>query len=189
MSYSVSEALLALTERYQQAWQSQHNSQPQSEHYLGLESPCVVQALEHTVIWQAQPCAERDFSKSEAAIELNFDDSVKAFYGTQYAGDLTVCWRDPQSGETLPLTLLQVWSDEDWLRLQENLLSHLVMQRQRRLSPSLFIGSLDSEIEIISVCNLTGQVLKEVLGKKQHQILAPDLATFLNGLEPVVADV
>ena len=105
---------------------------------------------------------------------------VHAFYTTQFAGDM--CARF--DNETL--TLLQTWSEEDLLRVQENLIGHLVTQKRLKLSPTLFIATLDSEMDIISVCNLSGNVVKETLGTQKRQILSASLTDFLNSLHPVV---
>ncbi|KJG55710.1 secretion protein, partial [Raoultella planticola] len=49
-----------------------------------------------------------------------------------------------------------------------------------------FIATLESELEVISVCNLSGEVLKETLGTRKRTILSPSLASFLDQLEPVL---
>ena len=87
-------------------------------------------------------------------------------------------------GETL--TLLQTWSADDFQRVQENLIGHLVTQKRLKLSPTLFIATLDSDIDVISLCNLSGEVIKETLGTRQRTVLSSDLADFLNQLEPVL---
>jgi SecY interacting protein Syd len=88
------------------------------------------------------------------------------------------------SGETM--TLLQAWSPDDFQRMQENLIGHLVVQKRLKLSPTLFIATLDSELDVISVCNVSGEVLKETLGTRKRTTLSASLASFLNQLEPVV---
>ena len=77
-------------------------------------------------------------------------------------------------------------SEEDFQRVQENLIGHLVVQKRLKLSPTLFIATLESELDVISVCNLSGEVVKETLGTAKRLTLSPSLAGFLNQLEPVL---
>ncbi len=61
-----------------------------------------------------------------------------------------------------------------------------VTQKRLKLSPTLFIATLDSELDVISVCNLSGEVIKETLGTRNRDVLAPSLADFLTRIEPLL---
>ncbi|MDR9830130.1 SecY-interacting protein [Vibrio sp. FNV 38] len=186
MTQTVLDALQALNIRYQKAHQKQHNSLPINEELADLASPCVVQECVgdtdgKNVVWQAvQRDIQADFLNVEQAIELTLDESVKLFFGSQYSADIDATF----SGNSL--TLIQVWNDEDFDRLQENMLGHLVMQRRLKLKPTLFIAATDDEMKIISVCNLSGEVILEKIGTNNRDVLASDLVEFLNQLEPKV---
>ena len=85
-----------------------------------------------------------------------------------------------------PLTLLQVWSEDDFIRLQENLIGHLVTQKRLKLSPTLFLATTESEMTVVSLCNVSGNVLLEQFGSKKRTLLAASLGDFLNALRPRV---
>jgi len=102
------------------------------------------------------------------------------FYTTQYAGDM------PALSGHQALTLLQAWSEEDFQRVQENLIGHLVTQKRLKLSPTLFLATTPDEMEVVSLCNLTGEVVLEKIGTKQRTTLAPSLSLFLQELQPQV---
>lgn len=55
---------------------------------------------------------------------------------------------------------------------------------KRLLSPTLFIATQD-ELDVISVCNLSGEVV-QTLGTRKRTVLAASLAEFLTQLKPVL---
>ena len=101
-------------------------------------------------------------------MDIVVQPAVHAFYATQFAGDMPARFAD------MTLTLLQTWSEDDLQRVQENLIGHLVTQKRLKLSPTLFIA------------NLSGEVIKETIGTRNRETLAPSLADFLTRLEPLL---
>ncbi|KQN48442.1 MULTISPECIES: SecY-interacting protein [Rahnella] len=180
MESEVSVALREFTQRYVDLWQRETGMPPSSEALLGVESPCIVKTDEDKVFWLTQIFSPDDTLQNvERAMELQLRHEAHVFYTTQFAGDMTAQWQ----GNTL--TLLQVWSPEDFTRLQENLIGHLVTQKRLKLTPSVFLATTDSELDLVSLCNVTGNVILEQFGSKKRTILSPSLSEFLTMLTPV----
>lgn len=181
MDIETANAFTTFTTRYCDAWHEKHGTWPQSADLYGVPSPCIISSQDDYVIWQPQPnTAEQNVNAVERAMDLVVQPAVHAFYATQFAGDMPAHLGD------LTLTLLQTWSEDDLQRVQENLIGHLVTQKRLKLSPTLFIATLDSELDVISVCNLSGEVIKETIGTRNRETLAPSLADFLTRLEPLL---
>ena len=181
MNHSVNTALWAFTERYVNAWQIQHASLPQTEAYLGLLSPCIVQETKNIILWKPiQRSLIGDFSDIENAIGFCLHDDLKNFYSGLYCADMKGILNEDH------LELIQVWNEDDWFRLQENILGHLMMQKRLKQNPTIFIASTADDQDVISICNLTGTILKERIGTDERVSLSPDLVSFLLQLEPKI---
>lgn len=181
MMQQTAAALRDFTTRYCQHWLQQTGHAPACSDLYGVPSPCALEDREQRVVWQPQPFSlPTTLDAIERAVDIQLQPPITAFYTTQFAGDMQARFGENQ------LTLLQVWSEEDFLRLQENLIGHLVMQRRLRQSPTLFIATTDSEEEIISLSNLSGEVILEQPGRKQRVVLAESLEIFLKSLQPVI---
>lgn len=181
MAHLVAPALLSFTQRYLDAYQEQHQTLPCSEALADLPSPCIQEQVGDKVYWQAhQRDRMADLHPVEQGIELTLHPDIAPFYGTQYCSDMPALWREQA------LTLLQVWNEDDHVRLQENILGHLVMQKRLKQKPTVFIATTDDEMVVISICNLTGNVIRETLGTAQREVLCADVADFLSQLNPVV---
>ncbi|GLR08371.1 SecY-interacting protein [Mixta theicola] len=180
MNDLIAAALRDFTQHYCQQWQQRYGHLPASAELYAVPSPCAVENRGERVLWQPQPfSAEPHLAAVERALELQLQPAVVSYYTTQYAGDM------PATFEQQPITLLQVWSEDDFVRVQENLIGHLVMKRRLKQTPTLFIATTSSDSEVISVCNLTGEVICETLGTQQRKKLAPDIRIFLKSLQPV----
>lgn len=178
MPHTVESALGHLSERYQSLWLEKLGGLPQSVELADMPSPCIQRTQDDYVEWCSvvREIPER-FENVENGIELTLHSDIKAFYGTQYSADIQASWQGNN------LTLLQVWSDEDMTRLQENMLGHLVMQKRLKLKPTMFIAATDDEMEVVSICNLSGQVILETVGTSKRLHLADTLEEFLNNLQ------
>lgn len=185
MNHPVAEALSEFSSRFLQAWCDADQGFPRSEDLVGLASPCTRADDGYEVSWQ--PVARQpvgDLAAVEKGIELRLHEDIVAFYGAQFSGDMAA--RFSAVGGPVEFDLLQAFNDDDVLRLQENILGHLVTQRRLKLKPTVFIGAMEAENQVISVCNLSGEVVVETLGKDEREVLASDLTSFLRALEPVV---
>lgn len=178
----ISLSLQEFTQRFCTTWQQQMGSWPLSEELYGIPSPCITHTVADAVCWQPQPfLPAADLSAVERALDIALYPDIHAFYTTQFAGDM------PAISHSTTLTLLQVWSQDDFQRVQENLIGHLVTQRRLKLSPTLFLATTTDDMEAISLCNLTGEVLLEKIGTSKRNVLSPSLAAFLTTLEPLVS--
>lgn len=178
----IQSSLAALHERYQQAYEAAGLT-PQTEYIDEWDAPCYAGELRFGMIpWRAVPQRPPlDFTGIEQGLESQLHEQVKAFYEMFYAADLHL------SFDGHPVTLSQILCTEDGDRLARNLIAHVLMKRKLQQGITLFIGtSEESEDLIISVDNLSGEVGLEYAGKPQHEVLAPDLATFLDRAQPRV---
>ncbi len=182
MDHPVGIALWAFSQRFVSQWQEAGWAYPLSEVVADLDSPCVQSHVDHAVAWLP---VSRDtvhpLTAVETGMELILQPDIHAFYGSQWAADMTATWQDQT------ITLLQAFNEADLSGLQENILGHLVSQRRFKVKPTVFIAALENEQQVISICNLTGEVLLETLGKKgNREVIAPQLSDFLAQLTPVV---
>ncbi|AHG19230.1 secretion protein [Chania multitudinisentens RB-25] len=177
----VPHALREFTQRYIGLWQQQHGHAPASQELYGIASPCIVENHEDEVLWLPQPfMPAATLVKVENALDLRLQPDIHLFYTQQYAGDMHAQFAEQQ------LTLLQVWSEDDFIRLQENLIGHLVTQKRLKLSPTLFLATTESEMTMVSLCNVSGNVMLEHFGSDKRVFLSGSLAHFLNTLCPVL---
>ena len=86
------------------------------------------------------------------------------------------------------LELLQVWNSDDFERLQENMIGHIMAKRRKQQPETFFIGVTDDDEIIITVLNATGEVWAERVGQNPHRKLTDSIAAFITELTPNIPE-
>lgn len=133
---------------------------------------------EQVAWWPVAQTEPLDFTGLEQGLELQLHPSIKAFYATLWGADL------PVAHQRGPASLLLLWHSGDFIRLQQNLIGHVLMKRRLKQRETLFFAVTNEEDTMLSVLNSTGEVFLEHTGQEVKQLLAPDLVTFLRQLQP-----
>lgn len=146
-------------------------------------SPCLVDpdnvAKDHWVKWQPisrQTDPSANLHHLGTALEVKIPEIIEHFYCAYYADHLAV------NLDGRVMTLLQVWNEEDFVRLQENIIGHVLMKRRLKQPDTIFIGVTDDDEELISIIPSSGEVVFEYVGRTPHQIVANSLQEFIRYL-------
>ena len=123
-----------------------------------------------------------DFDALNDALDIELHPSLVQFYSRYWSDNIVA--KHP-SGK---LQILQAWNAEDFDRLQQNIVGHILMKRRLRQPETVFIALTDEEDFILSVENQTGAVMLEQVGLQPKEQISANLATFLTEIEPAVAD-
>lgn len=149
-------------------------------------SPCQVGEpdADGHIIWQPLARSEpADFIDTERALELEFHPDVKAFFSAYWSENLTA---HTSRGA---LQLLLPWNEDDFIRLQQNLIGHVLMKKRLKQPVTLFFAVTDDDDFILSLDNHSGQVVLERVGLPASEVLADNLSSFLDGLAPGPGEV
>ncbi|MEG3767235.1 SecY-interacting protein [Alteromonas sp. 14N.309.X.WAT.G.H12] len=142
-------------------------------------SPCYQKRGENGEMVPWMPVEQQpkgSFKGTEEALGLSLHADFQCFFTSYYSFHL------PAIAPQGRCELLQVCSEADFDRLQENVIGHLLMKKRLKQSPTLFIGLTDDDDYLISLDNHSGEVVLERVGKEPEKVLAADLATFLDSL-------
>jgi SecY interacting protein Syd len=112
------------------------------------------------------------------ALEIEIHPQLETLFCRYYGHDL------PATTERGDLDILQAWNQDDFERLQKNLISHVLMKRRLKQPETLFFATTDQEDFIISVDVASGNVMLEQVGKVPKEVLADDLNSFIKSLQP-----
>ena len=190
MSINIRTALTEFHHKFLEQYRQQHKTLPVIEHDPQWLSPCE-QGEPHANLsfWQpvsttqaSESGSKLDFSGLEGALELTLHPDIKMFYTSFFSDNLPARCADGD------LELLQVWNSDDFERLQENMIGHIMAKRRKRQPETFFIGVTDDDEIIITVLNATGEVWAERVGQNPHRKLADSIAAFITQLTPNIPE-
>jgi SecY interacting protein Syd len=118
------------------------------------------------------------FANVESALNLKLHHDIKTYFTTIFSHDIEACCDEGN------LSLLFAWNQEDFERLQENIIGHILMKQRLKQTETVFFAVTDEEDMIISVDNSSGEVWVEQVGCKPHKKLSDSLSTFIAQLTP-----
>lgn len=178
---SVKEALDILLREHQEAYTTA-GQLPMTDYVPEWNAPCYTSnELEEgaeTVGWKpVRQAPSTDFANVEKALDFKIEPSLKTFYGQIWGGDVEVAFRDKS------LTLIFAQCEQDMIRLQENLIGHVMMKQRLKQPVTWFIGVGEEEDLMLTLSQDTGVVGLEYVGQEQHEVLAGDLTSFLEQLQ------
>lgn len=184
MSAEVKSALERLLHRYVDHCRRVAGSLPTREHDPAWPSPCQVGLPDAEGRIQWEPRERRtaaDFTGLEHALDEVLHPDIKAFYGSFWSAPIELV------AEEGGLTLIQLWNEDDFGRLVENVIGHALAKRRIRAPLTVFIATADEDELMLSIDNTTGSVVLEEPGSFPLREVSPALAEFLDRLEPAAA--
>ncbi|MER2491185.1 SecY-interacting protein [Catenovulum sediminis] len=157
---------------------AQDSQQAQVYYEADWLSPCIQnKQSDDSCQWKAiERTDDSQLKNIEQALQISLNPDVVDFYTAFYAPSLTAEFESNQ------LVLLQVWNDDDFKILQENIIGHLLMKKKLKQQATVFIASTDDDEYLISVVNQTGAVMLERVGQEPCRKLADSLAEFISAL-------
>lgn len=144
-------------------------------------SPAILVNSPEGNVSQWRPVIQSEDNSLQAlnqGLDIEVNPQLEAYY-TRY-------WSDNLNASALQggLQLLFPWNEDDFVRLQENLIAHVLMKRRLGQRDTLFFAVTDEEDFVLSILNETGEVVLEQVGKEPKETLAADLSSFLASLKP-----
>ncbi|MDO6565467.1 SecY-interacting protein [Alteromonas sp. 1_MG-2023] len=166
-----------------------HNESSDRALYIPYDSqwpsPCYLNSAKEgeLVPWRPQ---RQDESLHQALSFKNVEDALEITLNADFCQLFTEFFSNnlPVTAEHGACELLQVWNEEDFERLQQNLIGHLLMKKRLKQEPTLFFALTDEDDFVLSVLNSTGEVVLEQVGRPPKKVISPSLPEFIATLRP-----
>ncbi|WP_441003365.1 SecY-interacting protein [Pseudocolwellia agarivorans] len=177
----VKNTLLTFSTAYIENYQLTHQHLPSVEADTDWISPCEKgQVNDHEIYWQPVVIEdELNFDNVGKALGLTIHQDIQDYFTCIYSESLDAESKDGN------LSLLLPWNKDDFERLQQNLIGHIMMKQKLKQNVTLFFAVTDEDDMIISLDNESGEVWVEQVGCVPHKKLANNLVEFLESLTPI----
>ncbi|MBA6264843.1 MAG: SecY-interacting protein [Colwellia sp.] len=174
------QSLSLFSQKYLSQYQERYQHLPLIEKDEQWPSPCLSDDYdENHQYWQPFDIIEPiNFDNVEQALEVTIHTDFKTYFTTLYSDTLDASCDDGA------LSLLFAWSKEDFQRLQENVIGHILMKQKLKQPLTLFFALTDDENMILSVNNDNGEIWVEKVGCEAHKKVADSLTCFIRMLTP-----
>jgi len=141
-------------------------------------SPCEIKHVdEHNTTWQPIKIEQTlNFDNIRTALDIEIHDDVDTYFCSVYANSIPAQCSDGK------LTLLFAWNFEDFQRLQENIIGHIMMKKRMKQALTIFFAVTDEEDMILSINNESGAIWVEQIGCEPHKKLADSMSEFISSL-------
>jgi SecY interacting protein Syd len=181
-SCALQQNIINFSQHYVEVYQQAHAHLPLVEVDEQWQSPCLQgEHDDNTMLWQPQIIEEElSFDNIEQALDITIHQDICSYYTAIYSESLHATCSEGQ------LSLLFSWCKEDFSRLQENIIGHILMKQKLKQPISIFFAVTDDEDFILSVNNDNGEVWVERVGCVPHKKVADNLTDFIETLEPYV---
>ena len=177
-NYSLKELVWHFSQDYLQAYENRFEHLPITHMVEDWPSPCEQGTYEEEFsLWRPIKVDEDlTFNNVEAALEVKIHDDIKQYFTVMYSDSLDASCVEGD------LSLLFAWSAEDFSRLQENIIGHILMKTKLKQKLTVFFATTDDDDHIISLDNDTGSIWVEKVGCEPHKKIAETLAEFISQL-------
>ena len=198
---NLGEILKHFSQQYIREYTHKYSHLPKVEHEDDWPSPCEVLSSnndidtrdinkynmdnrdlsQNEVYWQPVNIAAEpgvNFDNVESALDLILHPDVKTYFTTLYSDNLDATCAEGD------LSLLFAWNHDDFQRLQENIIGHILMKQRLKQTETIFFAVTDEEDMIISIDNHNGSVWVERVGCKPHTKLTDSVSAFIKQLTP-----
>ena len=176
----LSDLLWKFSHEYVEQYKQKHGHLPLVDYDPLWESKCQQGFFDDNTIHWLPADAENNllFDNVENALNIHFHPDFKTYFTRFYSESLNAQCEEGQ------LSLLFAWNVDDFERLQENIIGHVLMKQKLKQAITLFFAVTDEEDTILSIVNDTGEIWVERVGCEPHKKVADSFASFIQQLSP-----